>query len=76
MNESTPPVSDDPMIFSTEDSNRKHDITFSTKQFPSILVLKDNGDIFVKGKMVENDKEVVQALREFLEEMRRMGNVR
>ena len=31
-----------------------------------ILELKGNGDIFVKGKLVENDKEVVDAMREFL----------
>jgi hypothetical protein len=32
-----------------------------------ILRLCVNGDIFVKGKLIENDKEVVDALREFLE---------
>ena len=31
-----------------------------------ILRLCENGDIFVKGKLIENDKEVVDALREFL----------
>ena len=31
-----------------------------------MLELKANGDIFVKGKLVENDKEVVDAMREFL----------
>jgi hypothetical protein len=31
-----------------------------------ILKLCQNGDIFVKGKLAENDKEVVDALREFL----------
>lgn len=31
-----------------------------------ILKLCENGDIFVKGRLVENDKEVVDALREFL----------
>lgn len=33
-----------------------------------IILLKDNGDIFVKGRLVENDKEVVEAMREFLKE--------
>lgn len=33
-----------------------------------ILKLCENGDIFVKGKLAENDKEVVNALREFLKE--------
>ena len=31
-----------------------------------ILKLCENGDIFVKGKLAENDKQVVDALREFL----------
>lgn len=30
-----------------------------------------NGDIFVKGKLIENDKEVVDGLREFLKEAKR-----
>lgn len=31
-----------------------------------ILKLCPNGDIFVKGRLVENDIEVVRALREFI----------
>lgn len=31
-----------------------------------IILLKNNGDIFIKGKLIENDIEVVNALREFL----------
>ena len=31
-----------------------------------ILKLCENGDIFVKGRLAENDKEVVDALRDFL----------
>ncbi|AJQ57375.1 hypothetical protein BTT_06980 [Bacillus thuringiensis serovar morrisoni str. 4AA1] len=31
-----------------------------------IVSLKSNGDIYVKGKLVESDKEVVDGLREFL----------
>lgn len=31
-----------------------------------MLKLCSNGDIFVKGKLVENDKEVIEALREWL----------
>lgn len=34
-----------------------------------ILKLCENGDIFVKGKLIENDKEVVDALREFLKKL-------
>ena len=36
---------------------------------PPILRLEANGDIFVKEKLVENDKDVVNALREFLDGM-------
>ena len=54
-----------------------NDITFHTKPNAGILTLNAspsvemlklcaNGDIFVKGKLIENDKEVVSALREFL----------
>lgn len=35
-----------------------------------IIGLHQNGDIYVKGKLVENDKEVVDALREFLQGMK------
>jgi hypothetical protein len=31
-----------------------------------IITLCENGDIFVKGKLIENDIEVVDAMREFL----------
>jgi len=31
-----------------------------------IIRLETNGDIFVKGKLVENDKEVVDGMRELL----------
>ena len=35
------------------------------QEFP-VIKLDANGDIFVKGKLIENDKEVVEAMREFL----------
>ena len=41
-------------------------ITFKTNDYLEIIKLCDNGDIFVKGNLVENDKEVVVALREFI----------
>ncbi len=31
-----------------------------------IVELRENGDIFVKGKLCENDKELVDAFRQFL----------
>ncbi|ARJ26074.1 hypothetical protein B7492_34145 (plasmid) [Bacillus mycoides] len=40
-------------------------ITFSTVREP-ILELRPNGDILVKGKLVETDKEVVDGMRELL----------
>ena len=45
---------------------QSNNITFTSATEP-ILELKGNGDIFVKGKLIENDKEVVDALREFLQ---------
>jgi len=38
------------------------------KSNKEILKLCENGDIFVKGRLAENDKEVVAALRDFLKE--------
>jgi len=38
----------------------------SNREYPEMLKLCENGDIFVKGKLVENDIEVVDAMREFL----------
>lgn len=36
------------------------------KEQKEILKLCANGDIFVKGRLAENDKEIVNALRDFL----------
>ena len=36
-----------------------------------VLELRENGDILVKGKLVENDKEVVDGLKDFLAGVRR-----
>ena len=41
-------------------------IIFSTNVDNEMIKLCDNGDILVKGKLIENDKEVVDAMREFL----------
>lgn len=40
-------------------------ITFFIKGDP-IIELRPDGDIFIKGKLAENDKEVVEGMREFL----------
>jgi hypothetical protein len=41
-------------------------IIFYTNVDNEMIKLCDNGDILVKGKLIENDKEVVDAMREFL----------
>jgi hypothetical protein len=42
-------------------------ISFNTEnEKEPIIKLFANGDIFVKGKLVENDLEVVEGMREFL----------
>ena len=41
-------------------------ITFQMTDTTEIIKLCKNGDIFIKGKLIENDKEVVDAMREFL----------
>lgn len=45
---------------------KSNTIQFFTNENNEIIKLCDNGDIFVKGKLIENDKEVVDAMREFL----------
>jgi|TARA_R110000822_G_scaffold6851_5_gene28619 hypothetical protein len=37
-----------------------------TSSVVPIFELKENGDILVKGNLIENDKKVVDAMREFL----------
>lgn len=45
----------------------ENNLAFHVNGIPEpILELKENGDILVKGKLIENDIEVVDALREFL----------
>jgi len=41
-------------------------IGFHSNTGKKILKLCENGDIFVNGKFTENDKEVVDGMREFL----------
>lgn len=52
-------------------SNTKFTIKPTSIVFPGdsdtpVLKLEPNGDIYVNGKLVENDKEVVDGLRKFL----------
>jgi hypothetical protein len=49
-------------------------ITFHTgDETEPIIKLCQNGDIFVKGKLVENDLEVVEGMRKFLENVKTYG---
>ena len=41
-------------------------VTFKGKDDLEILRLEPNGDIYVKGKLAENDKQVTDGLRHFL----------
>ncbi|TKI74451.1 hypothetical protein [Bacillus mycoides] len=59
------------LIFHNEDMNKlvrdtKHDSIIFKVGEQEIVSLKSNGDIYVKGKLVENDKEVVEGMRELL----------
>ncbi|HHK5539226.1 hypothetical protein JDS67_19900 [Bacillus cereus] len=49
--------------FSSGDKNESIVFNAGGKE---IISLKSNGDIFVKGKLVKNDKEVVDGMRELL----------
>jgi hypothetical protein len=55
------------LVLSPTEILESNTITFSVGK-PSIEIIKlcENGDIFVKGKLVENDLEVVEGFREFL----------
>ena len=44
-------------------------IYFHTDSVTEILRMENNGDIYIRGKLAENDKEVVDALRDFLKEV-------
>lgn len=41
-------------------------ITFALCDGTEVLRFEPNGDIYVKEKLIENDKQVVDAIREFL----------
>ena len=53
----------------TEDT----DIIFYSNDAEEILRLCDNGDIYVHGHLAENDKDVVDGLREFLKKSGYIG---
>lgn len=45
--------------------SEENEITFSVGGI-EVIKLVENGDIYIKGNLAENDKEVVNAMREFL----------
>jgi hypothetical protein len=55
-------IKDDSRKFTLPD---KYSFKF-TIEGKDILVLQDDGDIYVNGNLIENDKQVVDGLREFL----------
>lgn len=52
-------------FITTSQLKETHDIRFIQKNC-EIIKLCVNGDIYVKGKLVENDIEVVEGMRELL----------
>ncbi|MEC2441864.1 hypothetical protein P9W93_10710, partial [Bacillus cereus] len=59
------------IIFHNGDLNKlarhtSHDSIILKVGEQEIVSLKSNGDIYVKGRLIENDKEVVDGMREFL----------
>ena len=47
---------------------KENTITFCVGDEKEIIKLYGNGDIFVKGKLIENDKEAVDGMRQWLSE--------
>ena len=45
-------------------------IIFQVDDVDEFIKLCPNGDIYVKGKLIENDKELVDGLREWLTKVR------
>lgn len=44
-------------------------LSVSEEGEPNTLEFRDNGDILVHGKLIENDKQIVEGMREFLEKI-------
>jgi hypothetical protein len=64
---------DDP-LYKTHDTT-SGDIVFGTRS-GEMLRLRANGDILVKNKLIENDKEAVDAFKEWIKDMRMLkGNI-
>lgn len=59
-----------------DDSKKQNedDITFSVDADPELVKFTANGDILIKGKFIENDKDLVDAFREFMIEAQSKNN--
>lgn len=56
-----------PEVFTSHlTSYTNNNVIFYDRNNNSILELRENGDIFVHGHLAENDREVTDALREFI----------
>lgn len=42
-------------------------IVFSVPEFPNVMEIRRNGDIYIKGQLTSNDQLVYQTLRSWLE---------
>ena len=51
-------------------NNSPQYIIFQVDDVDEFIKLCPNGDIYVKGKLIENDKELVDGLREWLTKVR------
>jgi len=54
------------MDLKIEHETKNNIILFHTDEITEIIKLCNNGDIYIRGKLVENDKEVVNGMRDFL----------
>jgi hypothetical protein len=52
------------------DLDSESNIVFQVGDTNEFIKLCSNGDIYVKGKLIENDKELVDGLREWLGRMK------
>ena len=58
---------------SDDEVSEDNDIVFYSNDAEEIIRLCDNGDIYVHGRLVENDGDVVEGLREFLKNTGHIG---
>lgn len=57
---------EEPLELADDEITEDTDIAFFSADGEEILRLCDNGDIKVRGNLAENDKAVVDGMREFL----------